>query len=298
MDGAPDPAEVFAVADQGARSRQEDAFDVFRVQAGPPDGPTADVDWLIVADGMGGQVGGDVASREAVAAFIDAARRRLDRSLTDRMIDALANANRAISRLIEGDPALQGTGCTVAAVERSGSHFSWISVGDSPIWLLRDGDMERINADHSMAGLYAELVAKGEMTADEARERGGSNQLRSAVMGEPLSLVDQRGLGEPRRLNNGDILILASDGILTLPVDDIHRIATASAPAAETIAQALLQAVKDEDRPNQDNATILVYVHTDDGDAGQDGAEPGDGETDGETPPARRPLWRRLLGLS
>ena len=81
-----------------------------------------------------------------------------------------------------------GSTVVVAVISRDG--IDWISVGDSPLWLFRDGRLRRLNADHSMAPVLASLVAAGRMTAEQAATDSNRHALRSAVMGEEIHLVD------------------------------------------------------------------------------------------------------------
>ena len=99
----------------------------------------------------------------------------------------------------------------VAALVR-GDEVRWISVGDSPFYLVTAGKLEQLNADHSMAPQIDALVARGMLTAEEAEHHPGRHTLREAVMGEPLSLIDKGS----RRLGPGDKLLLCSDGVQSL----------------------------------------------------------------------------------
>ena len=84
------------------------------------------------------------------------------------------------------------------------------------------------------------------------------HQLRSAVMGLDLDLVDQNPA--PLRLRAGQQLILASDGIETLAEEKIAAVCAAHATPADAV-RALLDAVEQRRAPHQDNATVLVYRH-------------------------------------
>ncbi|MBI3198853.1 MAG: SpoIIE family protein phosphatase, partial [Rhodospirillales bacterium] len=146
----------------------------------------------------------------------------------------------------EGKPDLEGMGATVVAAQVRGDEVRWISVGDSPFFLVTGGKLERLNADHSMAPQIDALVARGMLTAEEAEHHPGRHTLREAVMGEPLSLIDKGS----RRLGPGDRLLLCSDGVQTLTVEQIA--AAASRPASSMVEQ-VLAAAKD----HQDNITVI-----------------------------------------
>ena len=144
---------------------------------------------------------------------------------------------------IAENPALDSMGSTVVAAVVSSEGLNWISVGDSPLWLFRKGQLERLNADHSMAPILADLVAKGDMTEGDAARDPRRHSLRSAVMGDDIHLIDVSS--QPVVVEKGDRLILASDGLLTLSEQEIVAILkkTQDAPLEDSAA-ALIQAVE------------------------------------------------------
>jgi protein phosphatase len=250
--GRPRSRQVAARQARGARPYQEDSYGQRELDAGG-----ARYTLLVLADGMGGHIGGATASRVAVAAalatFVEATG-----TDTDRLRQALAAANGAIADAIQSDARLAGSGSTFVAVAIGATGLAWISVGDSPLWLVRDGRLRRLNADHSMVPVFAALVAEGAMTAAEAQADSKRHILRSALTGDPIKLIDASS--EPLPLGPSDQVLLASDGILTLGEDRIAAILGGGggqdAPAA---AAALLAAVEAKGVPNQDNTTILLY---------------------------------------
>ncbi|MCY4364064.1 MAG: protein phosphatase 2C domain-containing protein [Gammaproteobacteria bacterium] len=213
---------------------------------------------LLVADGMGGHVSGDTASRLINKTFIETYPHATG-PVTDRLRECLDAANQAIAVAIEEKPELDGMGSTLLAVVVSPRGLEWLSIGDSPLWLFRDGHLVRINSDHSMAPVLADMVASGRMTEDEMAEDSNRHMLRSAVMGEEISLIDISS--QPRDLKKDDLLLLASDGIMTLGEKQIVNILQEMQGASlEENIVALLRAVEDVALPNQDNATILLYT--------------------------------------
>jgi serine/threonine protein phosphatase PrpC len=86
---------------------------------------------------------------------------------------------------------LTGMGSTLVAAIVGGDEVRWISVGDSPFYMVSAGKLERLNADHSMAPQIDALVARGVITAEEGAEHPGRHTLREAVMGQPLALIDE-----------------------------------------------------------------------------------------------------------
>ena len=115
-------------------------------------------------------------------------------------------------------------GSTLVAAVVSSEGLNWISVGDSPVWLFREGELERLNADHSMKSELDELVAEGRMTEEEAKQDPRRNMLNLAVMGAPIPRKMRDVPKQPVAVKKGDLVVLASDGLLTLDKPEIARI--------------------------------------------------------------------------
>ncbi len=238
---------------QGARPYQEDAYGTREIDiAGSGEAPAL---LLVLADGMGGAAGGAVASRIATDAFIGEFA-GLAGTVSDRLRACLDTATARLRQRETEDTRLLGMGTTLVAALHDGRGVDWLSVGDSPMWLFADGGLERLNADHSMAPMLEELVRRGEMTPDQARHDGRRHMLRSAVTGRPAGPVD-RGY-RACRLLPGEFLLIASDGIETLPVERIARELREARGDAEAAADALDSALRAAAGPYQDNATFLL----------------------------------------
>ena len=247
----------------GSREYQEDSFSMTVLGDRDPDG--CDL-LMVVADGMGGHRGGAEASRLAVETFLKTFSPATG-GVAARLRASLDAANAAIGRYAAEHPRCAGMGCTlVACVVTDDEKAHWISVGDSPLWRLRaageggTGGMERLNADHSMRPVLDKLLQLGHVTEGEA-ESGAAQQLRSAVIGEDLPLVDENAA--PVQLELGDRIVLASDGLETLPEEEILRLGRGD--GASAIVSDMLQAVEARARPSQDNATVVVYQHAEAG---------------------------------
>jgi len=247
---------------QGARDYQEDDYDFLLLDGdGDRDGDAPGI-LLVLADGMGGHVAGALASKTAVASFIAAWQAQDNNVDIPASLDnALAAANDSLREKVAADPSLDGMGCTLVGAVVAAGNLHWVSVGDSPLWLMRGGELQRINQDHSMAPLLQNLVDAGRMTAEEAAADPRRNALRSAVMGDELTLVDRSeaplplpAAPEPARI------LLASDGVQTLPDDAIENLMRQCAALdSDACANRLLQAVEAKQHPRQDNTTIMIY---------------------------------------
>ncbi|MEP6668303.1 MAG: protein phosphatase 2C domain-containing protein [Chthoniobacter sp.] len=212
---------------------------------------------LGLADGMGGYKGGSTASRIVVESFIE--HFCFSRgSIPERLLSSLRASRRSLlEEIARNDESLGHMGSTLVAVVWSPAGLHWVSVGDSGLYLFRDGAIQRINADHSMTPLLAEQVAQGEMTAEEAAHHPDRHALRSAIAARPLEIYELRD--EPFVLQRGDIVCAATDGLATLSPDAVtERLQTNARQSAAHIASALLIAVNEIGKKKQDNATVAV----------------------------------------
>lgn len=249
-------------ATQGARHYQEDTAAVW-----PGDGelflpelPASDARdgnlFAVLADGMGGHAGGALASRMVCESFIGSCATR-DGPISERLIEALRAANAAVARKVAQNPSLSGMGSTLIGASFSGEGVEWVSVGDSPLLLYRAGEIALLNEDHSLAPELDRMVAAGRMTEREARNDPRRHMLRSAVTGDEIDMVDVSR--RPLKLEPGDYVILASDGLHTLQTPEIARIVTAYAKeGAKAVAAALIREVDQMREPHQDNATVVA----------------------------------------
>jgi protein phosphatase len=219
----------------------------------------------VLADGMGGYEGGEIASRLASEKMREFTIEGEDVGASLRK--SLENANEAIRAYKQEHPEVQSMGTTLIACFMSDESCQWISVGDSPLWLIRNrSQIERINANHSIAGLLDLQVRNGEISAEEARSNPQRHMLTSAVSGEEIPTVD---LSTPLRLHKDDLLILASDGIETLEPERILEIVRAHVPVTtqeniQQAAEALVREVIATGKPNQDNVTVILLGYLED----------------------------------
>ena len=232
----------------GSRQNQQDDLGFIDSSALDPEGhhPVA-----VVADGMGGHARGEVASRLAVRAFVEAyaVRGRPE----DRLRESLRHANEAIADALREDRSLDSMGTTLVAAALTSAGVQWVSVGDSRLYLQRDSGIKRLNADHSMAPVIAAMRD----VDPEAADGLNPNELRSALVGGKIAKIDASGL--PEALRPRDLVLLASDGLGTLDDAEIATIMAASrddGPAA--VRDALLDAVASRASPRQDNVTVAL----------------------------------------
>lgn len=257
-------------SDIGERARQEDAYGIKIFEhslvgsdKGSESGSDGELDATrsmeliaVLADGMGGHVGGAKASKLTCSSFLKTYP-KIDGPKDKRLLLSLDQSNKDIASEIEKDNELNGMGCTLigVCVDRSGVH--WVSVGDSLLYLFHNKKLSKLNEDHSLAPVLNDLVARGEMTSNEAAHHPKRNMLRSAITGDEIKLVDLNREAVP--LSRGDWLILASDGLATLSNDQIAKLVVRnSTKGADQMAQALIAGVKKKDLEGQDNITVVA----------------------------------------
>lgn len=250
-------------ASQGARSYQEDSAAV-RTLAGPertaPAGAEGRASELTaaLADGMGGHAGGALASGTACTTFL-AAYVSSSGEVPARLDEAMQLANQAIASQVDENPSLSGMGCTLIGTTFSAPGIEWVSVGDSPLFLIRGGEIVLLNEDHSLAPEIDKLAEAGKISWEQARNDPRRHFLRSALTGTEIDLVDRSH--RPLALHAGDVVVLASDGIQTLEHSEILRVVNAyAAEGPDAVADGLIRTVEGARDPFQDNTTVVAVV--------------------------------------
>ena len=203
---------------------------------------------LIVADGMGGHRGGATASRLAAetvkAQYLGSGTGDIPTALRE----SLSRANARIFTEAQANPDLRGMGTTTSVLAvKDGA--GWLAhVGDSRIYMVRNGDIKQLTDDHS---LVATMVREGLLTTAEAETHPRRNVLqRSMGVAEDVE-IDVRG---PIELQEGDTFILCSDGLHgVVKEDELREVARLPIEAAadEFLRRAL-------DRGAPDNVTVIV----------------------------------------
>jgi len=235
----------------GARDYQEDAFMVSNLGETEKGENSA---LLIMADGMGGHAAGNVASNMVVATFNKTFQSLMPNpDINETLRTALLKSNDQIRNAVQETPALSGMGCTMVTAYIENEAMRWVSVGDSHLYLIRGRELTKLNADHSYGGFLDMMSEQG---MDVTEQQGMSrNMLMSAMTGEEISSIDIPE--KAYKLKDGDRVIVASDGLDTLGHGAIIQYSSWSNTARECV-YALLKAVEEANRPNQDNTTIVV----------------------------------------
>ena len=235
----------------GARDYQEDTYMVTELEQAD-NGKTCAL--AILADGMGGHTAGNVASSIAVKIFNKSFQSSFPPiEVEAALTEALNVSNEKIRTSVKEKPALRGMGCTMVTAYLDDDDLYWVSVGDSHLYLIRERELIKPNANHSY-GAYLDMM-KGQGIELEEQVGMSRHMLMSAITGEKISNID---ISEtPIKVRPGDRVIVASDGLDVLGTGAIIQYSSWSATASECVC-ALFKAVEDANKINQDNTTLIV----------------------------------------
>lgn len=258
------------------RSRNEDHFIIARigryletVMTSLPSGEVPeraeDVGYsMIVADGMGGHAGGELASRMAISGLVKIVLAmpdwifRMDESVADDVARRSRRRFRDLNALLlehaRQEPGVRGMGTTLTAARSMGRHLQVVHVGDSRAYLLREGRLHRLTRDHTYVQM---LVDSGQLSEEDAATFGARHLLVNALGGFDEDVeVDVNQL----KLASGDRLLLCSDGLTDLVDDDaIRRVLVECRESAEACRQLVDRALEHGGR---DNVTVVVASYT------------------------------------
>ncbi len=211
--------DVASGISQGARDYQEDA-----ITADFPVG--AEAGFVVLADGMGGHAAGDVASKivltevfsELKFHFADVV------AFETRAPEILRNvadlANETLRQHTRSHPETDGMGATLVVPALVENRLWWISIGDSPLFLYRNGRLSQLNEDHSMAPQIDFMVKSGLMDPQVAANHPDRNCLISVLMGTRIPKIDCPT--KPFELMAGDML--AADAVLGRMIHLLKRL--------------------------------------------------------------------------
>lgn len=210
----------------------------------------------VVADGMGGHQGGEVASALAV----EEVEANLAEPTLENLKEAVRRANRRIFTTAGGDVDLHGMGTTTCAVRLvpsdEGDEIAWVNVGDSRIYLQRDNRLIQLSRDHS---LVEDLLRDGQITAAEATVHPQRNILTRAL-GIDLDVDVDGGTVLPF---TGDRFLLCSDGLFNEVSESEMRSVLRQVVDPDDAAQELVRMANESG--GRDNITVVIVEVTDDG---------------------------------
>jgi serine/threonine protein phosphatase PrpC len=255
------------------------ATDIGRVRERNEDSVLVSPPLYVVADGMGGHRGGQVASQVALETMEELATEG-----PGSLADHVRRANRAVwDRSVE-DERLSGMGTTLTAARIDGGSARIAHVGDSRAYLLRDGMLRQLTTDHT---LVARMVKSGEITEAEADVHPHKNVLTRALGTDEEVEVDEDSLA----LLDGDRLLICSDGLTGMVTEDQMQAILENSDHAQQAADRLVKAANRAG--GIDNISVVVLDAIGEGDEDVGGGRR-------VAPPSRRTLlrWGLRAGLA
>ncbi|MBY0584375.1 Stp1/IreP family PP2C-type Ser/Thr phosphatase [Murdochiella massiliensis] len=206
---------------------------------------------LLLADGMGGHNAGEVAAAMAIDACREYFMKDKERSDYEALLtEAVEAANLAVYEKGESISEYRRMGTTICAAVIADRQLTIAHVGDSRIYLFRDGKLLQLTQDHS---LVADMVRQGLLTPEQALVHPDRNTLTRAVGTNETIAVDTRTLS----LSAGDRLLLCSDGLTKMMDTEAIEAILAAEPVAREAAEMLVKQANDNG--GADNITLTLY---------------------------------------
>ncbi len=163
---------------------------------------------FVVCDGMGGHIGGAIASQQAVAAIYQTMAAQQYPAAPVALQYCLEEANKKLRSMVAANPSLQGMGTTAVVVLVQGSTAFYAHIGDSRLYLFRQNTLRRLTRDHSFV---QSLVDQGHITDEEAEKHPRRNEIYRALGIQDT--IDPTVAQAPLQLEPGDRLLLCTDGL-------------------------------------------------------------------------------------
>jgi len=219
---------------------------------------------LCIADGVGGEAAGNVASKIVCRTANESIQQSLKQNPVIENIPELLNGvlptiQSNFKQTLKENPDYKGMATTMLLCFLECNHLYWLSIGDSRLMLIHKGKITPLNADHSYGMYLDRRAAKGEMSFEEAAQHPERHYLMSYVGGGDISAIDAPQ--KPVELQVNDLLLLATDGLNSLSDEEIKNILKAPAEA-QTLADELTLSISKKNIDYQDNTTVIVVKMT------------------------------------
>ena len=210
----------------------------------------------VVCDGMGGAKSGNVASTLAVDVFTQEVKRTWVSGMDAEKIDQMLRGAVKLANFTVYDQAQQfeefsGMGTTLVAALIHGKNVTVVNVGDSRAYHVDADGVRQITVDHSLVQM---MVARGELTPEQAKHYPGKNLITRAIGTEPVADCDIFH----RRVSSGDCLLLCTDGLSNLLDEQEILFEVVHGLNKQQCCQRLLDIAKNRGAP--DNVTSILAV--------------------------------------
>lgn len=222
--------------------------DVGRVRQGNEDSYLVQEPLFAVADGMGGHLGGEIASATTVETITAAAETDPPHDTT-RLAAMVREANSAVWEKAQGDGELRGMGTTCTLVLLEGQELHIAHVGDSRAYLLRAGELSQVTEDHTLVN---RMVREGRLKPEEA-DRHPQRSIITRALGVDAEVeVDELTLG----VEEGDRFLLCSDGLTSMIDFTTLRETLAGVPSPQAAVERLVELANEAG--GEDNITVVL----------------------------------------
>lgn len=204
---------------------------------------------FVVADGMGGHKAGEYASNQAIALVKREVASDTESEPVQIINQGITTANNSIYEEAAQDATKSGMGTTMVVATIFDHHMCVGNVGDSRLYVYREGQLRQVTQDHSVVG---EMVRKGEMPKEQARNHPKRNLITRAVGAEKEIRVDFFD----ETLADGDLVLMCTDGLTSMVEEKQIEEVLASAVPLQEKADCLVELANDNG--GRDNITIII----------------------------------------
>ena len=233
-----------------ARENNEDCYGIAADRPGRKD--VASKGYLhVVADGMGGHAAGQEASHLAVRLVLEGYYDDPATDILQSLRDAISRANAEVWEAASGDRELTGMGTTLVVAVVKGGSLYLANVGDSRVYLVRDGRIRQLTRDHSWV---AEQVRASILKPEGARRHPFRNVITRSVGAQPDVKVDVF----LEKLQHGDRVLLCTDGVTAVLADRELADLVANADSARESVTAIMNLIGE--RQGNDDHTVLIIA--------------------------------------
>lgn len=233
----------------GKRKNQQDSFGVSELKE---EILTERGFLAVVADGMGGLSDGEKASMATVISALNFFDIKEFDVIPDNLTELAEMANQQVKEVLGITKGQSGS--TMVCIYIKDKQMFFVSVGDSRILLLRDGEIHQLNQEHNYEADLMKLVKDGRITLEEAQNDPQKNALTSYIGIEKLEKIDRNT--EPIELFDQDRILLVSDGIYNT-LSDEEILASMEYPIGRAMMHMEMQ-IEGKNKTNQDNYTALL----------------------------------------
>ncbi|HEX6791805.1 MAG TPA: Stp1/IreP family PP2C-type Ser/Thr phosphatase [Candidatus Krumholzibacteria bacterium] len=206
---------------------------------------------FVVADGMGGHRGGEIASRIAVRTVLAFYTADSSGDRSEALAHAFHEANQTIIQEAVADSTLFGMGTTCTALALHAGRAYIAHVGDSRCYLLRRGKIQQLTSDHSIVG---EMVRSGILSDEDARTHPRRNVITRSLGAQPDVSAETP---ESVELQRGDVFLLCSDGLTAYLSDIDLSVVMGTLPPEEACKKMIKMA---NEQGGRDNITAQVIA--------------------------------------